>query len=122
MRIPSHLVIVLKRYSYEHGRNGFSVSKNPAAIEAPALLDMKDHMFNSGNNANAGGENGGTVYELGSLCVHLGNTPSGGHYIALVKLRDKWWRISDDSVKLCTDHDWKQAEENGYILFYKKKS
>jgi len=122
IRIPSNLIIVLKRYTFESASNGIKISKNQAVIEPAEVLDLREHIFGSGNNGHSGGVGGGTMYELGSICVHIGSSPRSGHYIALVKLRNVWWRVSDDKVRECNDNDWQEAQRNCYILFYKKRT
>eukprot|EP00658_Telonema_sp_P-2_P055222 TRINITY_DN43908_c0_g1_i2.p1 TRINITY_DN43908_c0_g1~~TRINITY_DN43908_c0_g1_i2.p1 ORF type:complete len:361 (+),score=84.71 TRINITY_DN43908_c0_g1_i2:215-1297(+) len=122
MRIPSHLVLVLKRYNFVFQNGGqCRISKATAAVEPPDVLDMREHIFNAGDNANSSGEDGGTKYQLGSICVHLGDTPRRGHYVALVKLKNCWWRVSDEKVRECTQSDWEEARRNCYILFYNQK-
>eukprot|EP00656_Telonema_subtile_P007446 TRINITY_DN13499_c0_g2_i1.p1 TRINITY_DN13499_c0_g2~~TRINITY_DN13499_c0_g2_i1.p1 ORF type:complete len:531 (+),score=146.87 TRINITY_DN13499_c0_g2_i1:136-1728(+) len=119
MRIPSHLVLVLKRYTFSSLRGEYRITKSQTPVDPPEVIDMREHIFNSGDNMNEAG--GGTQYELGSVCVHLGNTPRAGHYVALVKLQDVWYRVSDENVRECQQQDWEEAKRNSYILFYKQR-
>lgn len=56
-------------------------------------------------------------YELYGVIVHFGSGV-GGHYIAYVRVKNRWYKCDDAQVSLCKPGD--EFDTNAYILFYKK--
>jgi len=112
LRLPECLAIVLKRYTYK--ANYQTIEKNNAPIIVPEVIDMKEHVFQTGSSLES------TVYTLMGQVVHLGSSPRSGHYVAHVRHEGKWWRISDGKVALRTAEDETEALSNAYILFYRR--
>ena len=62
----------------------------------------------------------GDKYEPVASLDHIGNSPTGGHYITFLKLKeDKWIEYNDDVSSVCS---LKNANNrNNYILLFKTK-
>jgi ubiquitin C-terminal hydrolase len=48
-------------------------------------------------------EQGGTVYHLRGIVIHIGQGLSYGHYQALVKSQGKWIKFDDTNVSVVDD-------------------
>jgi ubiquitin C-terminal hydrolase len=60
------------------------------------------------------------MYELFATVNHIGSMQSG-HYVANVKVNDKWYHCNDAHVSLAGPDDGEAAmlkSEGAYILFY----
>ena len=94
-KLPSHLILVLKRYS------NTTKHKN---IEIP-LENMKIRETESGKIF---------VYTLYAVVYHYGNFENG-HYNCTVKINGNWYFIDDENIVLNKNFN----TANSYILFYK---
>jgi ubiquitin C-terminal hydrolase len=79
---PEILFTSLKRFN----NNGTKKSKD---VEIPERLDLTEYLEH-----HAYGEGGRVEYELQSVVSHQGALETG-HYVARVKVGDKWWRVDD---------------------------
>ncbi len=61
------------------------------------------------------------TYALTSCIIHQGNTANSGHYIALIKKSNDWYKCSDLSVeKLENQQELEQLLSAGYIFHFTK--
>lgn len=70
-------------------------------------------------------ENGNAVYELSSVIMHLGETPTSGHYTALVKRGADWYLCNDtdekgEVVKRLEKEEALMQAQKGYMFFYRR--
>lgn len=81
-RKPHVFMLFLKRF----GADGTKVD---ASVSVQELLSVGRYCLNPEDNA---------AYRLVSIGCHTGSSPHGGHYFALCKKGDKWFKIDDDDV------------------------
>lgn len=117
-RLPRILALHLKRFKYmeELGR----MQKLFHRVVFPYTL----RLFNTTDDA----EDPDRIYELYAVVVHLGSTPFHGHYVSIVKTKDKGWLLFDDELVLPVDKSYVQNFFGGdpknpataYVLFYQE--
>jgi ubiquitin C-terminal hydrolase len=73
--LPKYLLIQLKRFTFFSASN-----KNNNDVIVPTELNIKNHK-----------------YELRGIIFHMGGA-GGGHYISIIKMKDKWFACNDNSV------------------------
>jgi len=131
--LPRLLTVQLKRFR----RRGQRFEKNSARVATPAVLDLSDHVMSKTLHSClvphlAPGsviETPSTLettfrYELYGVCVHLGSSSNGGHYIAYVNIgcslaSEKWYSISDSQVSKSSRATALEAE--AYVAFYRRE-
>ncbi len=57
-------------------------------------------------------------YELYGVVSHYGSGV-GGHYVAYVRVAQRWYRCDDSRVGFAADRQF--IDSNAYLLFYRKK-
>ena len=70
------------------------------------------------------------LYELYAVLVHLGTTPYHGHYVSIIKTKDRGWLLFDDELVLPVDASYVRRYFGGetgnsacaYVLFYQETS
>ena len=68
------------------------------------------------------------LYELYAVIVHLGSTPHHGHYVTIIKTKDRGWLLFDDELVLPVDASYVRRYFGGdprnsacaYVLFYQE--
>lgn len=65
---------------------------------------------------------GGAEYELIATVLHLGKTPSAGHYIADVRQRDGKWLRFDDADLSYVPVNAVINDHRAYLLFYQLRA
>jgi len=95
--LPSHLIIVLKKYSFK---------KKQISMNYP-FDNLKIKETESGKIFN---------YTLYAIIYHYGNNDNG-HYNCNIKINNNWYFIDDDVIEL--NNNVKNNNCNSYILFYK---
>jgi ubiquitin C-terminal hydrolase len=93
---PKHLIIVLKRFSY----NGRS-QKNNKEIEVPIIWRHN--------------------YILKGIVYHSGSS-TGGHYIYIGNHNNKWILFNDESTKELSIEQITNYKNNGYIYYFEKQN
>jgi ubiquitin C-terminal hydrolase len=111
MKVPKHLIIVLKRY--KNNINGNLIKSN-GIITFPIInLDLTSY------------SEGYDQYEcqlnLVSVGCHRGGL-NGGHYFSICKhLNGKWYKYDDETVSLFNiESDKNTLFRDGYILIYQR--
>lgn len=144
-RLPSHLIVQLKRFSFTTNPNGYSAfsDKIESLIDFPLTgLDMSEFCSESAVLSAAGGDPMGDtpgcelastinpddrLYDLYAVSNHSGST-SGGHYYSYVRslsqsvaqANDPWYCFDDSSVRsISADQIVTSA---AYVLFYVRRS
>ena len=88
-------------------------NKYPVKISYPQEIDLHRYVETNIDN---------NYYYLRCIITHLGESGTGGHYIAFCFLenRQKWFKFNDSIV---TESDFNTASTFGdsYVLFYKRK-
>lgn len=117
-RLPRILALHLKRFKYieELGR----LQKLFHRVVFPYYL----RLFNTTDDA----EDPDRIYELYAIVVHLGSTPFHGHYVSIIKTKDKGWLLFDDELVTPVDKTYVQNFFGGdprnpacaYVLFYQE--
>lgn len=117
-RLPRILALHLKRFKYveEVGH----LQKLFHRVMFPFHL----RLLNTTDDA----EDPDRLYELYAIIVHLGSTPFHGHYVSIIKTRDKGWLLFDDELVLPVDKDYVRNYFGGdprnpacaYVLFYQQ--
>lgn len=117
-RLPRILALHLKRFKYneEAGR----LHKLFHRVVYPFHL----RLFNTTDDA----EDPDRLYELYAVIVHLGSTPFHGHYVSIIKTKDKGWLLFDDELVLPVDKNYVRNFFGGdprnpacaYVLFYQE--
>ena len=119
LRLPNVLALHLKRFKYVESLGRFK--KLAYRVSFPMELSME-------NVVNDGAAHAGRTYHLFAVVVHLGSGPNHGHYVSLVRARNKWLLFDDESVELIKESAIEQcfgtleetgrSTDTGYILFY----
>ncbi|GAB2296553.1 hypothetical protein Dimus_030664 [Dionaea muscipula] len=107
---PSVATFHLKRFK----TNGVSVEKIDKTVCYPLELDLEPYTVAV--------ETGKTdlKYELYAYVVHMGRSPSSGHYLCVIRSGpDNWFQFDDSQVRRIQEVE--ALSEDAYILFYAKK-
>jgi len=130
--LPRLVTVQLKRFH----RRGQRFEKSSAKVETPAVLDLgaflmteaehsqlKPHLAPDAELGKPSDSACSGLYELYGVCVHIGSTMHGGHYIAYVNTgssleKEEWYNVSDSHVSKCSRTDALQAE--AYVAFYRQ--
>lgn len=103
-RLPQLLIFSLKRFDEK-------MNKNAAHISLPETIDMEKWTLKRDEP---------TVYRLIGVAVHIGSF-FGGHYYAIVKHDDRWFKIDDEmAMEITNDKDLAYSICNGYQYFYER--
>ena len=107
-RLPNVIIFQLKRF--KGGSSGlmsyFSSGKINTYVDYPDEIDMGE-ILNKEERM---------VYELFAVNQHYGGT-SGGHYTAVCKNEEKWFKFDDSFVSKFNEG----KDSSAYLLFYKLK-
>eukprot|EP00041_Stephanoeca_diplocostata_P013725 m.243164 g.243164 ORF g.243164 m.243164 type:complete len:344 (+) comp19443_c1_seq18:296-1327(+) len=88
--LPTVLILQLKRFMYTERLQRFT--KLSYRVAYPFEL----RLFNTTQDA----VDGGRMYDLFAVVVHMGARINSGHYIAVVKSASKWLLFDDDYVQV----------------------
>lgn len=115
-RLPQLLCLHLKRFKYieEQGK----LNKLFHRVVYPFHL----RLFTTTDDA----QDPDRLYELYAVIVHLGSTPFHGHYVSIIKTKDRGWLLFDDELVLPVDKEYVRNFFGGdprnpacaYVLFY----
>lgn len=59
------------------------------------------------------------IYKLVGVTCHIEFNMFSGHYVSVIRNKNKFYLCDDDSISLCTNKDI--IHNNGYILFFEKE-
>jgi ubiquitin C-terminal hydrolase len=112
-RVPQLVVVHLVRFSFD--RRTCTMRKNFEPVDIAETLRV-----NSGN--------GPATYRIVSVVVHCGASMHAGHFMALIKIGQKWVLASDESLTVITAQQVAGAVTVGmpqkrlvpYMLFYER--
>jgi len=131
--LPRLITVQLKRFR----RRGQRFEKSSAKVATPAVLDLGafvmseaehrslvPHLTSGTELEKPSAPTSSLRYELYGVCVHIGSTMHGGHYIAYVNRgssleSEEWYSISDSQVSRCSRKDALEAE--AYVAFYRRE-
>lgn len=120
-RLPRVLTLHLKRFKYSEAAQNFA--KLSHRVVFPLELRMPNM---AGGEAAAGADE--RLYRLFAVVVHIGRGMNHGHYVAVVKSRDRWLLFDDDLVEVVDESVLHQvfglsnhtggSTNTGYLLLY----
>lgn len=88
---PERLIFQLKRFTENY--------KITRPVDMPEILTVN-----------------GTLYALGKIVRHHGESQEGGHYTSVIQIEDKWMKADDRTITSVKDP--KEYRQNGYLYFY----
>ncbi len=100
-KLPDVCVISLKRFDGQ-------CRKNQTSVRVPEEIDMTTWVLSQEKS---------TKYQLVAVGIHLGSF-YGGHYYAVAKKEDKWYRLDDEVVVEMDPRESSLIARNGYMYFY----
>ena len=103
-KVNNILIIQLLRFN----NNGTRINKD---IIIPLKLNLDKFTYKLKNKN----------YKLHSICCHISNHHSSGHYISIIKCKNKWIICDDNNLINIDKNDVKAIiNKNGYLLVYHK--
>lgn len=116
-RLPKILTLHLKRFKYTEDYS--RLQKLFHRVVYPYHL----RMFNTTDNA----EDPDRLYELYAVVVHIGGNAYHGHYVSIIKTKDRGWLLFDDEMVEPVDKHFvknffgdKPGMATAYVLFYQE--
>lgn len=116
-RLPKILALHLKRFKYTEDMT--RLQKLFHRVVYPYHL----RMFNTTDDA----EDPDRLYELYAVVVHIGGNAYHGHYVSVVKTKDRGWLLFDDEMVEPVDKHYvknffgdKPGQACAYVLFYQE--
>ncbi|XP_030457430.2 ubiquitin carboxyl-terminal hydrolase 21-like [Syzygium oleosum] len=107
---PSVAVFHLKRFKTD----GFNVEKIDKHMDFPLELDLQPYTGGSRDH------NVEFKYQLYAIVVHIGISPTSGHYFSFVRSSPGTWHRFDDAEVQKVQEDLVLAQD-AYLLFYTKQ-
>nr|UWK20432.1 ubiquitin thiolesterase [Trichoderma turrialbense] len=116
-RLPKVLALHLKRFKYTEDYS--RLQKLFHRVVYPYHL----RMFNTTEDA----EDPDRMYELYAVIVHIGGNAYHGHYVSIIKTKDRGWVLFDDEMVEPVDKHFvrnffgdKPGMATAYVLFYQE--
>lgn len=116
-RLPKVLTLHLKRFKYTEDYS--RLQKLFHRVVYPYHL----RMFNTTEDA----EDPDRLYELYAVVVHIGGNAYHGHYVSIIKTKDRGWVLFDDEMVEPVDKHFvrnffgdKPGMATAYVLFYQE--
>ncbi|KYK56017.1 ubiquitin hydrolase CreB [Drechmeria coniospora] len=116
-RLPKVLTLHLKRFKYTEDYS--RLQKLFHRVVYPYHL----RMFNTTEDA----EDADRLYELYAVVVHIGGNAYHGHYVSIIKTKDRGWLLFDDEMVEPVDKHFvrnffgdKPGMATAYVLFYQE--
>jgi ubiquitin carboxyl-terminal hydrolase 9/13 len=116
-KLPKVLALHLKRFKYTEDYS--RLQKLFHRVVYPYHL----RMFNTTDDA----EDPDRMYELYAVVVHIGGNAYHGHYVAVIKTKDRGWLLFDDEMVEPVDKNFvrnffgdKPGMACAYVLFYQE--
>ena len=104
LNLPESIIFGLKRFGF----NEYGPSKLTHIVEYPEILEM--NTINGMKNQ----------YQLSAIVVHIGQSPSSGHYICYSRRFDGTWLKFDDDKVINLDGNEAILGLQAYLLLYNK--
>ena len=124
--LPKYLIIQMMRFCFKKEEN--DTAKIVRRVEHPFRLDVLPWLTPElretfVKNREAHKEKNAGYYSLKAIITHQGRSSDSGHYIAFVKVSDKWFKFDDEKVKDVEDEDIQAVNGSAnwhcsYILVY----
>ena len=121
IKLPRTLIVQLKRFKFSERTGDFL--KLHHEVVYPLVLNMSVNSKEFGDHPQDK-----KSYQLQAVVVHIGETPYGGHYVAVVRRFNKWFLHNDDRISLVDEsmHSKLYGSKGGlrtssacaYILIY----
>ncbi|KAK3329298.1 hypothetical protein B0H66DRAFT_596892 [Apodospora peruviana] len=118
-KLPKVLALHLKRFKYTEDYS--RLSKLFHRVVYPYHL----RMFNTTDDA----EDPDRMYELYAVVVHIGGNAYHGHYVSVIKTKDRGWLLFDDEMVEPVDKHFvrnffgdRPGQACAYVLFYQEVS
>jgi len=118
-KLPKVLALHLKRFKYSDDYT--RLSKLFHRVVYPYQL----RMFNTTDDA----EDPDRMYELYAVVVHIGGNAYHGHYVSVIKTKDRGWLLFDDEMVEPVDKHFvrnffgdRPGQACAYVLFYQETS
>jgi len=110
--LPDTLITHLKRFKYDdtYKRMVKLTSKVAFPLELRVDINKEGGKFR--------------LYELSAIIVHMGAGMMYGHYVSIIKNRDKWFQFDDETVTLVEERSLSSLfghqshSHAAYMLFY----
>lgn len=116
-RLPKVLTLHLKRFKYTEDYS--RLQKLFHRVVYPYHL----RMFNTTDDA----DDPDRLYELYAVVVHIGGNAYHGHYVSIIKTKDRGWILFDDEMVEPVDNHFvrnffgdKPGMATAYVLFYQE--
>lgn len=99
---PAHFVVQLKRFRYDD-QHGVRKIVRPITVGARLRQGNRD-------------------YALRGVILHIGDTPTSGHYVAYVKARTSgnWFKVNDSSVEAKPEAHVLDQARLGYMFYFER--
>lgn len=113
-KLPNVLALHLKRFKYEETVQRY------VKLAYRVVFPQELRLFNTSDDA----EDPDRLYELCAIVVHIGAGPHHGHYIAVVKVGNRWVQFDDDVVTYIDEAEItkyygdRPGLGSAYVLFY----
>ncbi|SPO39510.1 related to deubiquitinating enzyme ubh1 [Pseudozyma flocculosa] len=113
-KLPNVLALHLKRFKYEESIQRY------VKLAYRVAFPLELRLFNTSDDA----EDPDRLYELFAIVVHIGAGPHHGHYIAIVKVGERWVLFDDDNVSYIDEceiskyYGDRPGIGSAYVLFY----
>ncbi|KAJ1030299.1 hypothetical protein NDA16_001209 [Ustilago loliicola] len=113
-KLPNLLALHLKRFKYEETVQRY------VKLAYRVVFPQELRLFNTSDDA----EDPDRLYELCAIVVHIGAGPHHGHYIAVVKVGNRWVQFDDDVVTYIDEAEItkyygdRPGLGSAYVLFY----
>ena len=78
-------------------------------IKIPGRLSMNNYCHHNKN----------IIYKLVGVTCHIEFNIFSGHYVSVIRNRNKLYLCDDETINLCSNEDI--IHNNGYILFFEKE-
>ncbi|SNX81693.1 related to deubiquitinating enzyme ubh1 [Melanopsichium pennsylvanicum] len=113
-KLPNVLALHLKRFKYEETVQRY------VKLAYRVVFPLELRLFNTSDDA----DDPDRLYELCAIVVHIGAGPHHGHYIAVVKVGNRWVQFDDDVVTYIDEAEItkyygdRPGLGSAYVLFY----
>ncbi|KAI4303322.1 hypothetical protein MLD38_038968 [Melastoma candidum] len=108
-KAPSVAALHLKRFK----NDGYLVEKIDKHVEFPLELDLQPYISCSSKDLDL-------KYQLYAIVVHVGRSPTSGHYFSFVRSSPETWFRFDDS-EVCRVQEEFVLSQGAYILYYARE-
>lgn len=113
------IFIHLKRFTYD--KMSQMTRKIHQYITYPEMLNLNPYFDENIRESNKENDSVNSfIYQLNSVVVHLGKTPTSGHIFAYVRSPDGLWYKANDESITSVKLDMVLGDKDAYILCYTK--